>query len=72
MRYSLLLPLAILTLGGCVSGGEHSAQSSSITYATPDGTGAYLTPEQSNGLIILPGDSTSLAELRFLSMQRSQ
>jgi hypothetical protein len=66
MRYSLLLPLVFLALAGCVSGGEHSTRSTSVTYATPDSTGTFLTPDQSSGLIIMPGDATSVAELRYL------
>jgi hypothetical protein len=36
MRYTMLVPLALLVLGGCVDVQEHPApQSSTTTYVTP-------------------------------------
>jgi hypothetical protein len=67
MRYSLLLlPMAALGLAGCVSNGAPATQRVSyITHEQPD----YMTQGDSAGLIILPGDTTTEAQLRFLNRQ---
>jgi hypothetical protein len=68
MRYSLfLLPLAIVGLSGCVSGGAPSSQETLAANSTHLQTVTYMTPEHSATLIILPGDTTTVAQLRFLS-----
>jgi hypothetical protein len=67
MRYSLLLlPLAVVGLTGCVAGGAPSQQTL-VTNSTDEQTVTYMTPEHSATLIILPGDTTTVAQLRFLS-----
>ena len=68
MRYSLLLlPVAVVGLSGCVGGGAPSSQQSLDTTSTDVRTVTYMTPEHSATLIILPGDTTTVAQLRFLS-----
>jgi hypothetical protein len=39
----------------------------SATDTTPARSAAYMTPEQSSNLIMLPGDTTTPAQLRYLS-----
>jgi hypothetical protein len=68
MRYSLLLlPLAVLSLGGCVAGGASSSHQTSTTGSILAHAATYLTPEQSGKIITLPGDSTTVAQMRPLS-----
>jgi hypothetical protein len=68
MRYSLLLlPLSVVGLSGCVGGEAPSSQQSLKTTSTDVQTVAYMTSEHSATLIILPGDTTTVAQLRFLS-----
>jgi hypothetical protein len=67
MRYSLLmLPLAVLGLAGCVADGAPSQRQTSTTHVTPERSAAYMTSEQSATLIIMPGDSTTVAQKRYL------
>ena len=68
MRYSpLLIPLVVIGLSGCASDGVPASRQTMTTQTTRVTSTNYLTPEQSSGLIILPGDTTSPAQLRFLS-----
>lgn len=68
MRYFLfLLPLAVVGLSGCVSGGAPGSQETFATNSTHVQTFTYMTPEHSATLIMLPGDTTTVAQLRFLS-----
>jgi outer membrane lipoprotein SlyB len=68
MRYSLLLlSLAAVGLNGCVAGGSPSSQQSLVTSSTDVQTVTYMSPERSATLIILPGDTTTPVQLRFLS-----
>jgi len=68
MRYSLLLlPLAAFGMAGCVGVGSPSPQRTSTTDMTPARSDTYMTPEQSAKLIILPGDTTTPVQLRYLS-----
>src|SRR5580658_6570386 len=68
MRYSpLLIPLVVIGLSGCASGGVPASRQTMTTQTTRVTAADYLTPEQSSGLIILPGDTTTPAQLRFLS-----
>ena len=70
MRYFLfLLPLAVVGLSGCVSGGAPSSQETVATDSTHEQTVTNMTPEHSAKFIILPGDTTTAAQLRFLSTQ---
>lgn len=66
MRYSLLLvPLFAFGLGAC-SGGSSSTQTTT-DFTTREHASLYMTPEESSKLIILPGDATTVAQLRELS-----
>ena len=68
MRYSLLLrPLAAFGLAGCVGVGAPSPQRTSTTDITPARSAIYMTSEQSAKLIMLPGDTTTPVQLRYLS-----
>ena len=68
MRYSLLLlPLAAFGLAGCVGVGAPSPQRTSTTDMTPARSATYMTSEQSAKLIILPSDTTTPVQLRYLS-----
>jgi hypothetical protein len=68
MRDSLLLlPMAVLGLAGCASGGAPSHQRTPVAAMTPELSATYMTPEQSATLILLPGDTTTLAQMRFLA-----
>jgi hypothetical protein len=68
MRYSLfLLPLAVVGLSGCVAGGAPASRETLATNSTQLQTVTYMTPEHSATLMILPGDTTTMAQLRFLS-----
>jgi hypothetical protein len=72
MRYSLfLVPLVAICLSACASGGTPVAQHTATTQTTSVNTASYLTPEQSSGLIILPDDTITRAQSRFLSGPRS-
>jgi hypothetical protein len=67
MRYSLLLlPIAAIGLAGCVASGGNPRQISS-TDMTPSRSATYMTVEQSGSLMTLPGDTTTLAQMRYLS-----
>jgi len=60
MRHSLLLlPLAVVALSGCVAGGSPSPQQS------VNATSGYMTAEHSASLIVVPGDTTTIAQLRY-------
>jgi hypothetical protein len=66
MRYSLLMvPLVAVGLAAC-SGGSSSTQSTT-DFTTREHASRYMTPEESNKLIILPGDATTAVQLRELS-----
>ena len=68
MRYSLmLLPLAGLGLVGCAVGDGPSSRRTSTTYMTPERSATYMTPAQSATLTTMPGDSTTVVQLRYLS-----
>ena len=68
MRYSLmLLALTVLGLAGCVVAGAPSPQRTSTNYMTPGRTATYMTPEQSATLMSMPGDSTTVFQMRHLS-----
>jgi hypothetical protein len=68
MRYSLiLLALTVLCLAGCVVTGAPSPRRTSSNYMTPAGSAAYMTPEQSATLTTMPGDATTVAQMRYLS-----
>jgi len=68
MRHFLFaLPFAVLGLAGCAGGNATSPRSASASYANPERSSAYMTPEQSSKLIILPGDSTTVVQVRYLS-----
>jgi hypothetical protein len=72
MRYSLLLvPLALIGVSGCASDEMAVSRQTTTTQATHVSSMGYLTPEQSSGLIILPGDTITPAQLRFLSEERT-
>ena len=67
MRYSLLLlPMAVLGVSGCISVGAPAPQRIAATSTTPEQAG-YMTQADSAGLIVLPGDTTTEVQLRFLS-----
>jgi hypothetical protein len=67
MRYSLLLlPLAAFGVVGCGGVGSPSQQRTPTTDTTFAQSAAYMTPEQSANLIVLPGDITTPAQLRYL------
>jgi hypothetical protein len=71
MRYSLLLiPLAFIGLSGCASGGVPASQQTMTTQTIRVSAAGYLTLEQSSDLIVLPGDTTTSVQLRFLSASR--
>ena len=68
MRFSLiLLPLAGLGLVGCAVGGASSAQRTSTASMTPERSAAYMTPEHSAAFMTMPGDSTTVVQMRYLS-----
>jgi hypothetical protein len=68
MRYFLLmLPIAALGLTACTGGDAAAPRTTSTSYETFISSGTYMTAEQSSRLIMLPGDSTSLAQMRYLS-----
>jgi hypothetical protein len=67
MRYASLL-LAVLALAGCESG--LTSPQTSTTMTTASTTAGYMSPEQSSKLIVLPGDTTTLTQLRYLSASR--
>jgi hypothetical protein len=72
MRCSLLLvPLALIGVSGCASDEVSVSGQTTTTHTTHLSSAGYLTPEQSSGLIILPGDTITPAQLRFLSEERS-
>jgi hypothetical protein len=62
MRHSLLLPVAVLGLAGCVGAGVPSAQRASASYVPPSRSATFLTPEQSAAYIMMPGDSITTAQ----------
>ena len=68
MRFSLiLLPLAGLGLVGCAVGGTPAPPRTSANYMTPGHAATYMTPEQSATLMRMPGDSTTVVQIRYLS-----
>jgi hypothetical protein len=68
MRYSLfLLPLVIVAVSGCVSGGAPSSQETSTTNSTHEQTVTIMAPGHSDKSIIPLSDTTTTAQLRFLS-----
>ena len=68
MRYShILLALTVLGLLGCAQGGAPSQQRTSANYMTPRRAATYMTPEQSATLMTMPGDSTTVFQMRHLS-----
>jgi hypothetical protein len=68
MRFSLmLLPFAGPGLVGCAVGGTPTPQRTSTNYMTPGRTATYMTPEQSAALMTMPGDSTTVVQMRYLS-----
>jgi hypothetical protein len=70
MRYSLLLSCLVVTgLGACAPADAPVSRYSTTTQTTRVSTATYLTPEQSSGLIVLPGDTTTPVQLRFLAAQ---
>jgi hypothetical protein len=73
MRYSLLLSCLVVTgLSACAPGNAPVSRYSATTQTTTRvNTASYLTPEQSSGLIVLPGDTTTPVQLRFLAAERS-
>jgi len=72
MRYSLLLSCLVATgLSACAPGNAPASRVSATTQTTTRvNTASYLTPEQSSGLIVLPGDTTTPVQLRFLASTR--
>jgi hypothetical protein len=71
MRYSLLLSCLIAAgLSACAPGDAPVSRYSTTTRTTRVNTAGYLTPEQSSGLIVLPGDTTTPVQLRFLATAR--
>lgn len=71
MRYSLLLSCLVATgLSACAPGDAPVSRFSTVTQTTRVDTASYLTPEQSSGLIVLPGDTTTPVQLRFLTAAR--
>lgn len=72
MRTSLLLaPLAIIALSACASGGAPVSQQTTTTQTTYVNSANYLSAEQSSHLIMLPGDTTTPAQLRFLAQSHA-
>ena len=68
MRYALmLLAFAAPVLGGCVSDGEQVLPRSATTFMTPDNTGTFMAADRSTGIMIMPGDTTSQVQLRYLT-----
>jgi hypothetical protein len=68
MRYALMLyALTILGLAGCVAGGAPSPRQTSTTYMTLGSSAIYMTPEQSAAMITMPGDSSAVGQMRYLS-----
>jgi len=72
MRYSLLLlPLAAFGMAGCAGVVSPSPHRASTTDTTPARSDTFMTPKQSAQLIILPGDTTTPVQLRYLSDQQA-
>jgi hypothetical protein len=72
MRYSLLLlPVVVVGLSGCGSDGRLTAQQTPTTGTSYVTTARDLTPEQSEPLVILPGDTTTPVQLRALAEARA-
>ena len=68
MRYALmLLPLAGLGLAGCAVSGAPSPQRTSTAYVTPERSDTYMTVRQSATLTTMPGDLTTVVQMRYLS-----
>ena len=66
MRYSLmLLALTVLGLAGCVAAGAPFP--TYTNYMTPGRAATFMTPEQSAMLMTMPGDSTTIVQMRYLS-----
>jgi hypothetical protein len=65
--FQLLLPLSVLALTGCVAGQGPPAHDSSAIDLTPAHSATYMTSGQSENLITMPGDSTTAAQMRYLS-----
>jgi hypothetical protein len=64
--FPLMLTVAVLGLAGCTG---KSLVSSQATPATSGYSNGYMTTEQSSKLIMLPGDSTTLVQMQYLSGQ---
>jgi hypothetical protein len=64
MRHSHALFILILGLPGCAVG---DVQRPSANYMTPGRTATYMAPEQSATLMTMPGDTTTLVQMRYLS-----
>ena len=65
MRYSLFLGCLFATgLSACAPAGTSVSRYSTTTRVD---TASYLTPRQSSDLIVLPGDTTTPVQLRFLT-----
>jgi len=72
MRYSLfLLPLVAFGMAGCVGVVSPSPHRTSTIDMTPARSDTYMTPEQAAQLTILPGDTTTPVQLRYLSDQEA-
>jgi hypothetical protein len=68
MRFFLmLLPLAGLGLVGCAVTGAPAPPRTSANYMTPRRIATYMTPGQSARLMTMPGDSTTVVQMRYLS-----
>jgi len=72
MHYALMpAALAMLALTGCAGVDAPSPQRTAAVNTTPGRVATYMTPEQSSRLIILPGDTTTPVQLRYLSDHQS-
>jgi len=67
MRYFQLLLPVVVGLAGCAADNATTAQRTSVAYVTSDRSDAYMTPEQSSALIMLPGDETTVVQMRYLA-----
>jgi hypothetical protein len=64
MRFHLLLVLTGLVVSACALGGGPSPPRASTNYMAPIRTATYMTPEQPGKLVTMPGDSTTVVQMR--------
>jgi hypothetical protein len=67
--FMLMLTVAVLGLAGCAGEDTMSSQATPAASAASGPSSGYMTTEQSSKLIMLPGDSTTLVQMQYLSGQ---